>query len=125
TGYYTINHISNEMIDNAHQTSAKYPEGKSEFEACGFTEEYSNNFYAPFVKESTIKYGMKLIEIIPIKQNNTFFVIGEVQMIFVPQEIITSDGFLEIEKANSICSLGIDGYYKAEKIIRLPYAKVK
>ncbi|MFM7014825.1 MAG: flavin reductase family protein, partial [Bacteroidota bacterium] len=46
TGYYTINHISNEMIDNAHQTSAKYPEGKSEFEACGFTEEYSNNFYA-------------------------------------------------------------------------------
>jgi len=68
---------------------------------------------------------MKLMEVIPIKHNNTFFVIGELQMMYVPEDIISSDGFLEIEKANSCCSLGIDGYYKAEKIMRLPYAKAK
>ena len=68
---------------------------------------------------------MKLIEVIPIKYNNTFFVIGEVVMVEVPKEVITEDGFIEIEKANSCCSLGIDGYYKAEKIVRLPYAKAK
>jgi len=125
TGFYTINHIHTDWIEQAHQTSAKYAEDVSEFDACGFGEEYINNFAAPFVKESVIKYGMKLIEVIPIKHNNTFFVIGEVVMVEVPKEVITEDGFIEIEKANSCCSLGIDGYYKAEKIVRLPYAKVK
>lgn len=125
TGYYTINHIHTDWIEQAHQTSAKYAEEISEFAACGFEEEYLNDFPAPFVKESAIKYGMKLIEVIPIKHNNTFFVIGEVVMIEVPNEVITDDGFIEIEKANSCCSLGIDAYYKAEKIRRLPYAKAK
>lgn len=125
TGFYTINHIHTDWIEQAHQTSAKYAEDVSEFDACGFEEEYINNFTAPFVKESVIKYGMKLMEVVPIKHNNTFFVIGEVVMVEVPKEVIAEDGFIEIEKANSCCSLGIDGYYKAEKIMRLPYAKAK
>lgn len=125
TGFYTINHIHTDWIEQAHQTSAKYAEDVSEFDACGFGEEYINNFFAPFVKASVIKYGMKLIEVVSIKHNNTFFVIGEVVMVEVPKEVITEDGFIEIEKANSCCSLGIDGYYKAEKIVRLPYAKAK
>jgi flavin reductase (DIM6/NTAB) family NADH-FMN oxidoreductase RutF len=124
-GFYTINHIHTDWIEQAHQTSAKYAEDVSEFDACGFEEEYINNFFAPFVKASVIKYGMKLIEVVPIKHNNTFFVIGEVVMVEVPKEVITEDGFIEIEKANSCCSLGVDGYYKVEKIMRLPYAKAK
>jgi flavin reductase (DIM6/NTAB) family NADH-FMN oxidoreductase RutF len=125
TGFYTINHIHIDWVDKAHQTSAKYPEGVSEFNACGFTEEYVEGFTAPFVKESVIKYGMKLKEIIPIKHNNTFFVIGEVVIISVPENSIAADGFIEADKANSICSLGIDGYYSTELIARLPYAKAK
>jgi flavin reductase (DIM6/NTAB) family NADH-FMN oxidoreductase RutF len=125
TGFYTINHIQIDWIEQAHQTSAKYAEEISEFAACGFEEEYLNDFTAPFVKASVIKYGMKLMEVIPIKHNNTFFIIGEVVMIEVPNEVITDDGFIEIEKANSCCSLGIDAYYKTEKIMRLPYAKAK
>jgi flavin reductase (DIM6/NTAB) family NADH-FMN oxidoreductase RutF len=125
TGVYTINHIHTDWVDKAHQTSAKYPEGVSEFNACGFTEEYIEEFTAPFVKESVIKYGMELKEIIPIKHNNTFFVIGEVTIISVPENSIAADGFIEADKANSICSLGIDGYYSTELIARLPYAKAK
>ncbi|MFN6092733.1 MAG: flavin reductase family protein [Bacteroidota bacterium] len=123
TGVYTINHIHVDWVDKAHQTSAKYPEGVSEFTACGFTEEYIDGFSAPLVKESVIKYGMTLKEIIPIKHNNTFFVIGEVTIISVPENSIAADGFIEADKANSICSLGIDGYYSTELIARLPYAK--
>jgi flavin reductase (DIM6/NTAB) family NADH-FMN oxidoreductase RutF len=125
TGVYTINHIRTDWVDKAHQTSAKYPEGVSEFDSCGFTEEYIDGFNAPFVKESVIKYGMKLLEVIPIKHNNTFFVIGEVVIISVPESIISPDGFIKSDKANSCCSLGIDGYYSTELIARLPYAKAK
>ena len=125
TGFYTINHIHTDWIEQAHQTSAKYAEDVSEFDACGFEEEYINNFFAPFVKASVIKYGMKLIEVVPIKHNNTFFVIGEVVIISVPESIISPDGFIESDKANSCCSLGIDGYYSTQLIARLPYAKAK
>jgi flavin reductase (DIM6/NTAB) family NADH-FMN oxidoreductase RutF len=125
TGVYTINHIHTDWVDKAHQTSAKYHESVSEFDSCGFTEEYIDGFNSPFVKESVIKYGMKLLEVIPIKHNNTFFVIGEVVMVEVPKELIAEDGFIEADKANSCCSLGIDGYYSTELIARLPYAKAK
>ena len=60
TGYYTINHINEAIVEDAHHTSAKYPKDVSEFNKTGLEEVYNNDFYAPFVKQSTIKMGMKL-----------------------------------------------------------------
>lgn len=67
---------------------------------------------------------MRLEEIVPIKQNNTFLVIGSIQDVFIDDEnIIQKDGFLSIEEAGSICSLGIDAYYKCSFTNRYAYAK--
>jgi flavin reductase (DIM6/NTAB) family NADH-FMN oxidoreductase RutF len=123
TGDYAINHIQPSFVKNAHQTSAKYAVDTSEFAAVGLTEIYKGNCKAPFVAESNIKYAMKLVEIIPIKHNNTFLVIGAVQDVYLHEEIVQPDGFIAIEKAGSITSLGIDGYYKTEVIDRFDYAK--
>ncbi len=124
TGYYTINHIHKNMVAAAHQTSAKYPVEENEFTATGLTAIYKNGCIAPFVKESNINYSVALVQIIPIAINNTFFVIGAVQDVYVNENIILPDGFIEIEKAGSITSLGVDGYYTAEPIARYKYAKV-
>lgn len=123
TGIYTINHVAENFIQQAHQTSAKYPKTRSEFDATGLTEEYIDGFHAPFVKESFIKMGLTLEEILPISINKTFLVIGKVRLVCVPESIISKDGFLHIEKAGSICSNGIDGYYKSTLIHRYSYAK--
>lgn len=121
TGAYTINLIPANLIEQAHQTSAKYAE--SEFAAVGLTEEITDYSKAPFVFESPVKYAMELKEIIPIKFNNTFFVIGAVTAVFADEKILSSDGFLDLEKANIITSLGIDGYYATERLARFSYAK--
>ena len=121
TGAYTINLIPANLIEQAHQTSAKYAE--SEFAAVGLTEEITDYSKAPFVFESPVKYAMELKEIIPIKLNNTFFVIGAVTAVFADEQILSSDGFLDLEKANIITSLGIDGYYATERLARFSYAK--
>lgn len=121
TGAYTINLIPANLIEQAHQTSAKYAE--SEFNAVGLTEEFTAYSKAPFVFESPVKYSMELKEIIPIKFNNTFFVIGAVTAVFADEQILAADGFLDLEKANIITSLGIDGYYATEKLARFSYAK--
>jgi flavin reductase (DIM6/NTAB) family NADH-FMN oxidoreductase RutF len=124
TGYYTINHIHKNMVAAAHQTSAKYPVEENEFTATGLTAIYKNGCIAPFVKESNINYSVALVQIIPIAINNTFFVIGAVQDVYVNENIILPDGFIEIEKAGSITSLGVDAYYTAEPIDRYEYAKI-
>lgn len=123
TGAYTINLIPANLIEQAHQTSAKYADGESEFAAVGLTEEFTEHSKAPFVFESPVKYAMELKEIIPITFNNTFFVIGAVTGVFVDEQILATDGFLDLEKANIITSLGIDAYYSTEKLARYSYAK--
>jgi len=123
TGVYTINHIHASFIQQAHQTSAKYETGVNEFEEVGFTPVYQKNILAPFVKESIIKYALSLQKIIKIELNDTFLVIGKVIAIQVEQDIISDDGFLHLDKVSSICSNGVDGYYKTELIERYKYAK--
>jgi flavin reductase (DIM6/NTAB) family NADH-FMN oxidoreductase RutF len=123
TGVYTINHIHPSFLEQAHQTSAKYPEEVNEFDEVGLTPEFLENMPAPFVKESKVKYALTLEEIIPIKLNETFLVIGKIQQIKLEENIVLQDGFLELDKASSICSNGIDGYYATHLIDRYQYAK--
>jgi flavin reductase (DIM6/NTAB) family NADH-FMN oxidoreductase RutF len=123
TEFYTVNHVHQGIYAKAHQTSAKYPEQVSEFEAVGLTPLFRPGILAPFVEESNIQYLLKLEEVIPIKLNGTFLVVGSLQQAFIPEEIMEEDGYLSIEKANSLCSLGINGYYETKFLEKLPYAK--
>lgn len=123
TGFYTINHIHPHFVGKAHQSSAKYPEGVSEFEEVGLRPEYVAPFVAPFVRESRIKYAMSLEEIIPIKLNDTFLVIGKVMFIQLEGLQPAADGFLPLDEVETVCSNGVDGYYKTELIDRYAYAK--
>ncbi len=123
TGVYTINHVHPSFLELAHQTSAKYPEEVSEFNELGLTPEWIDTVKAPFVKESKVKYALALEEIIPIKLNNTFLVIGKLQHVKLEEDLLLPDGFLELERASSICSNGIDAYYSTRLIDRYEYAK--
>ena len=123
-GYFTINHIDERFIKNAHYTSAKFETNISEFDICNLTEEYLYDFKAPFVKESSIKIGLKHVESIPIKINGTIMVIGEVEHIIVPDEAINSKGYIDLSEANVTGISGLNSYYKLEKITSFPYARV-
>ena len=48
---------------------------------------------------------------------------SNVKGVFIDEQILAADGFLDLEKANIITSLGIDGYYSTEKLARYSYAK--
>ncbi|MFM2338124.1 MAG: hypothetical protein RL115_1317 [Bacteroidota bacterium] len=123
TGVYTINLIPTAIVQQAHQTSAKYAVDISEFEAVGLLPEIIHPCTAPFVKESPVKYSLELKEIIPIKHNNTFFIIGAITGAFVAAELVEADGCIDLQKANIITSLGIDSYYTTNKAAKFVYAK--
>jgi len=123
TGVYSINHIHETMIPAAHQTSAKYAEGESEFDATGLTPVFRDGIAAPFVAESRLQYALHLKEIIPIAFNQTFLVIGAITDVFTDPSTIGEDGFLSLSQLGSVVSVGLDGYSPVSEATRYAYAK--
>jgi len=127
TGYYTLNLIDKNIYQAAHQTSAKYDESVSEFEACGLTPEVFEPIHAPYVKESPVKFGMQYVEEHHIKANDTLLIIGKVLEIRLPEGVMESalqaDGFVDLANLDIIAITGLDAYYEATLLARLGYAR--
>ena len=123
TKHYTLNNVIESNFIAAHQTSARYLEGQSEFSECGFTEDYITGFNAPFVKEANIKIGLEFKEFLPFLLNRTKIVIGEVKYVLIDEDLVNEDGFVDLTKAGSVTSAGLDAYYTTKELGRLSYAK--
>lgn len=124
TNFYTINHVHESFVEQAHYTSARFEKAQSEFDQCHLTEEYLPNFRAPFVKESRLKLGMQLLECLPIKANNTVMVIGEIQHVIAPDGAIDEIGHIDYGLVGSVGLSGLNSYYRVEKMASFPYARV-
>jgi len=111
------------MTAQAHQTSAKYPKGQSEFELCGFSEVFLDDFPAPFVAEAGIKIGLRLEQQIPIELNQTRLVNGSVQLIELNEQWLSPEGYLDLEAAQSAGISGLNSYYQLRKQGAYPYAR--
>lgn len=123
TKQYSINHVLPSFYKQAHQCSAKYSEGESEFKAVGLTPEYFPNIHCPFVQESSIKFACELVQKMDIELNGTFLIIGKIISINVPQAFIDKDGFIDLEAAQTVTCNGLDSYHTTNKLARLSYAK--
>jgi flavin reductase (DIM6/NTAB) family NADH-FMN oxidoreductase RutF len=123
-GQYTLNNVLPEWYQQAHQTSASYPSGNSEFDILGFKKQYINNFKPPFVQQSTIKIGLELRESFDIELNGTTIVIGEIVNIQTAESVIQADGYVDHTAAGTVTIAGLDSYFSTQPIGRLKYAKV-
>lgn len=121
--YYTINQVSTDIYQKAHQCSARYPRQESEFLHSGLSAHYISGVSAPFVKESRLKYAVQLKEIVPIALNNTQFIIGEIIHIMCDEKVIQPDGYIDIEALNTVTVSGLDSYHASTRLSRLSYAK--
>lgn len=123
TKEYTLNFVKAEAYKKAHQTSARYEKGFSEFEEVGFTPQYHSAGKAPFVKEAVVKIVMRLEEIIPIKINGTILIVGSIIQAHLDEDLVSDDGYVNLSKADVLISQGLDAYFTSNPIERLPYAK--
>lgn len=123
TGFYTLNHVSTDIYQQAHQTSARYDVDQSEFAEVGLTPSFQADIPAPFVKESRLKVGVKLVETQLLKVNNTELVIGEIIWVDVENDAVSEDGYIDITQLNTVAVSSLDCYHRSEKLGRLTYAK--
>jgi len=120
---FTINHVHADFIENAHYTSAKFSDDINEFDRCGLTEEYLYDFDAPFVKESQLKFGLKLVEQLHIKSTDCFMLIGELQHLIIPDNAIDERDYIDLAACKTVGVSGLNNYYGLEKIGEFPYAR--
>ncbi|MBM3178355.1 MAG: flavin reductase [Bacteroidetes bacterium] len=123
TGSYTINFPSSRYFMQSHQTSAKYGEQESEFDEVGLTAAHEPNVHAPFVKEAIVKMAMKYEEKVDISINGTIMIIGSIQMICLPDRMVSEDGYVGHDLGDTLACAGLDAYYRVSEIGRLSYAR--
>lgn len=124
TGKITLNHINMELVERAHQSSAKYDSHDSEFELLGIQKQERDGFNAPFVKEAHVQVAAQYVNEYFIKENNCILVICSITDIFLNPDLLHDDGWIDIGKAGSITINGLDGYASASTKKRLSYAQI-
>ena len=123
TGGFTINHIHYSQIEDAHHTSAKYQENTSEFDQTKLEEEYKIKIEVPFVKNSPVQLACSYVNEYHIEENDTFMIVGQIEHIFIQNEILEKDGWLQLEKGGIVAINGLEGYALPKHLDRFPYAR--
>jgi len=125
SGIFTINHVYEDILEDAHHTSAKYEEEISEFDITELEAEYHNDCKAPFVKGSPVQMEMRFIEEYHIKSNNVIHIIAEIKNLYVKDDILQEDGFLDLAKGKVAAINGLDAYAVAKNNSRFNYQRPK
>jgi flavin reductase (DIM6/NTAB) family NADH-FMN oxidoreductase RutF len=110
SGVFTINHIYEEIIEEAHHTSAKYPENVSEFDVTNLEEEFKGSFKAPFVMGSPVQMSMKFIEEIPVPSNNVMLIVAQIEELYIQDALLQKDGLINLSIGKVAAINGLDTY---------------
>jgi flavin reductase (DIM6/NTAB) family NADH-FMN oxidoreductase RutF len=86
---------------------------------------YLNDCIAPFVKGSPVQMEMKFIEEYHIKSNNVIHIIAEIKNLYIKDDILNQDGFLDLAKAKVAAINGLDAYAIAKNNTRFNYQRPK
>lgn len=122
TKVYTINSVGSDFTKKAHYTSAKLEKGVSEFNRMKLTPEYIDDFGAPFVAESKLKIGMRLLDNIALP-NGCTMVVGEVQLLDFEEKFMNDLGQLDLELMGLAGIGGLNSYFSLKKEAVYPYVR--
>ena len=124
-GVFTINHIHQDIIEDAHHTSAKYPKEVSEFDMTGLEEEFKGNFKAPFVKDAPVQMSMKFIEEVYVPSNDVMLIVSQIQELYIDDALLQEDGLINLSKGNIAAINGLDTYAIPKFNKQLSYQRPK
>lgn len=122
TGICTFSHVNEGIIEESHQTSARYPRGCSEFGEVGLTPRMVSGWMAPCVEESKVKMGLSLVEDTELA-NGCRFITCAVEWFEVESGGFCDDGYVDLHGLGGVSISGLDGYHRTPGISRLSYAK--
>lgn len=121
--FFTVNHITENIISDAHHTSASYNENISEFDKTNLEKEYKETIEIPFVKDSPIQLLCKYVNEYHIVENDTVLIIATIENLFFEEDLLHKDYWLQLDRAKVVTVNGLDGYALPLLIDRYAYAR--
>lgn len=121
--YFTVNHITESMIVDAHHSSASYDESISEFNQTNLEEEFYEGIETPFVKGSPVQILCKYLNEYEIKENGTIHIIASIEELFVKENLIQKENWLRLDLENVVSINGLDAYCVPTVVDRFEYAR--
>jgi len=125
TGVFTLNAIHESQIEDAHHTSAKYPDDISEFDMTVLEPEFKGDFKVPFVKNAPVQMAMKFIEEVYVPSNDVMLIVAQIQELYVKNELLQDDGLINLSKGNVATINGLDTYAIPKFKKQLSYQRPK
>jgi flavin reductase (DIM6/NTAB) family NADH-FMN oxidoreductase RutF len=123
THYFTVNHITKSMIEDAHHTSSAYEPGISEFEKTNLEAEFLDEHKVPFVKGSPVRLLCKYLNEYTIAENGCTHLIASIEKIYVEDALLQKENWVRLDLAEVVTINGLDGYSVPNLIDRLEYAR--
>lgn len=107
TGEFVVHLVTREMAEGVNEASFSYPEGKSEWEASGFTMLESQVVKPPRVAESPVQFECRLFQAVRHGEGPSaaVYVIGEIVMAHVDSSLIDDEARL-VRRFEPISRLG-------------------
>ncbi|MGV9004629.1 flavin reductase family protein [Flavobacterium sp.] len=121
--YFTVNHVTTDMVQDAHHTSANYDSEISEFDKTNLIEEFKDNLAISFVKNSPVQLYCKYVNEYYIKENDTVHIIAEIEQLFYEEIMLSKDYWLQLDRGNVVTINGLDGYALPTIVDRFEYAR--
>lgn len=117
--HFTLNAVPVDLIEAAHQCSARYPHDQTEFNACKLTAWHSPSHRAPYVGESPLKIGLRAVDLMDVKANGTRMVVAAVMEIHLEEKLLGVDGQILPSEAELCGVVGLQAWHthKPEKNI--------
>ena len=97
----------------------------SEFDQTDLEPEIKQDWKAPYVKGAKIQIGCSYVNEYLIKENDTVLVVGKIEHLYIEDDLLGEDGWVQLDKGDIVTINGLDGYAIPNLIKRFEYAKPK
>ena len=87
--------------------------------------EFKGNFKAPYVKNAPVQMSMKFIEEIYIPSNDVMLIVGQIQELYVKDELLQEDGLINLSIGKVVAINGLDTYVTPKFKKQLSYQRPK
>ena len=67
--------------------------------------------------------GCRFVNEYFLEENECRFIVGAMEKIYVPRDLVGSDGFINLEKAETVSATGLDAYALPKILDRFSYAE--
>lgn len=109
SGYFTLNQVTSPWVEEAHFCSCRLPAEADEFDYTEFEAAY-HKLPAPYVRQSPIKVGARLLSEQKLAPNDSVLLTAEVVEVIVEENLLDKSGHIRSMDGDTLGVQGLSYY---------------